>query len=138
MPLKYSFNGNTTPCFLPGLLAAGYKYLTIDDCWAISRDANTGKIVEDPALFPSGMKSVADYVHSKGLKFGIYSNAGRETCMKRPGSLYYENQDVQTYDAWGVDFLKYDTCNTGGAKYPDRYICGFGGGKGGVRSGTNV
>lgn len=68
------------------------------------------------------MKAVADYVKSKGLKFGIYSNAGKLTCMKRPGSLGYENIDVQTYDSWGVDFLKYDTCNTAGAKYPDRYI----------------
>ncbi|KAI9007784.1 alpha-galactosidase [Hyaloraphidium curvatum] len=105
-----------------GLLAAGYQYLVIDDCWAISRDPDTDRIVEDPALFPSGMKATADYVRSKGLKFGIYSNAGRQTCMKRPGSLYYEDIDVRTYDSWGVDFLKYDTCNLGGAKYPDRYI----------------
>jgi alpha-galactosidase len=95
-----------------GMLAAGYKYLVIDDCWHGARDAN-GNIQPDPQRFPSGIKALADYVHSKGLKFGIYSDAGLLTCAKRPGSRGYEFQDAAQYARWGVDYLKYDWCNTG-------------------------
>ena len=92
-----------------GLKDAGYVYVNVDDCWAHSRDAQ-GFIIEDPVSFPSGMKALADYVHSKGLKFGVYSDAGLMTCAGRPGSLGYETQDAQRYASWGVDYLKYDNC----------------------------
>ncbi len=94
-----------------GMKAAGYQYIVIDDCWQVKRDAN-GNIVPDPKRFPSGMKALADYVHSKGLKFGLYSDAGTATCQNRPGSRGYEFQDARQYAAWGVDYLKYDWCNT--------------------------
>jgi alpha-galactosidase len=94
-----------------GMKDAGYQYVVIDDCWQVSRDPD-GNIVPDPQRFPSGMKALADYVHSKGLKFGLYSDAGTGTCQKRPGSRGYEFQDARQYAAWGVDYLKYDWCNT--------------------------
>jgi alpha-galactosidase len=93
-----------------GLKDAGYQYLVIDDCWQVSRDTD-GNIVPDPQHFQSGIKALADYVHSKGLKFGIYSDAGTGTCQNRPGSRGYEFQDARQYAAWGVDYLKYDWCN---------------------------
>ncbi len=94
-----------------GMKDAGYEYIVIDDCWQVKRDAN-GNIIPDPERFPSGMKALADYVHSKGLKFGLYSDAGTGTCQNRPGSRGYEFQDARQYAAWGVDYLKYDWCNT--------------------------
>jgi alpha-galactosidase len=94
-----------------GMKAAGYQYVNIDDCWHGTRDS-LGFIRPDPDRFPSGMKALADYVHSKGLKLGIYSDAGSKTCAKRPGSRGYENQDAETYARWGIDYLKYDWCNT--------------------------
>ena len=94
-----------------GMRDAGYVYLVIDDCWQISRDEQ-GNIQPDPQRFPSGMKSLADYVHAKGLKFGLYSDAGTLTCQKRPGSRGYEFQDARQYAAWEVDYLKYDWCST--------------------------
>jgi len=93
-----------------GMKDAGYRYVVIDDCWQVKRDGN-GVIVADPERFPSGIKSLADYVHSKGLLFGIYSDAGAKTCAGRPGSRGHEYQDAITYAAWGVDYLKYDWCN---------------------------
>jgi alpha-galactosidase len=90
---------------------AGYEYIIIDDCWQIGRD-NNGNIIPDPARFPSGMKALGDYIHSKGLKFGIYSDAGTKTCQRRPGSRGYEFQDARTYASWGVDYIKYDWCYT--------------------------
>jgi len=93
-----------------GLAAAGYEYVNLDDCWQLSRDNTTGEIQADPQAFPSGIKALADYVHSKNLKFGLYSDAGLYTCQKRPGGLYHEEQDAQTYAKWGVDYLKYDNC----------------------------
>lgn len=95
-----------------GLAEAGYRYLVIDDCWQIGRDS-AGNILPDPARFPSGIRKLSDYVHSKGLKFGIYSDAGTATCQGRPGSRGYEFQDARTYASWGVDYLKYDWCNHG-------------------------
>ncbi len=95
-----------------GMRDAGYEYLVIDDCWQVSRDKE-GNIIPDPKRFASGMKALADYVHSKGLKFGVYSDAGTGTCQNRPGSRGYEFQDARQYAAWGVDYLKYDWCNTG-------------------------
>jgi len=103
-----------------GLRDAGYVHLNIDDCWHGSRDAE-GFIHPDPARFPNGLEAVADYVHSKGLKLGIYSDAGTETCGKRPGSLGYEEKDAQQYARWGIDYLKYDWCNTEGLKAPEAY-----------------
>jgi alpha-galactosidase len=96
-----------------GMLNAGYEYIVIDDCWQVSRDS-AGNIVTDPERFPSGMKALADYIHSKGLKFGLYSCAGSGTCQGRPGSRGYQFQDANQYAAWGVDYLKYDWCNDEG------------------------
>ncbi|MEN3335156.1 MAG: alpha-galactosidase [Blastocatellia bacterium] len=95
-----------------GMRDAGYQYIVIDDCWQIDRDAQ-GNIIADPKRFPSGMKALADYIHAKGLKFGVYSDAGTLTCQKRPGSRGYEFQDARQYAAWEVDYLKYDWCSTG-------------------------
>jgi alpha-galactosidase len=94
-----------------GMKDAGYQYVVIDDCWQVERDAS-GNIVADVKHFPAGIKALADYVHSRGLRFGIYSDAGSMTCAKRPGSLGHEYQDALQYAAWGVDYLKYDWCNT--------------------------
>ncbi len=95
-----------------GLRDAGYQYVVIDDCWSLrERDPTTHEIVPDPAKFPQGMKAVADYVHSKGLKFGMYSCAGVRTCADYPGSFDHEFLDARTFARWGVDFLKYDYCD---------------------------
>ena len=94
-----------------GLRDAGYIYINIDDCWHGQRDAD-GFIQVDTKKFPNGMKALADYVHAKGLKLGIYSDAGTETCGGMPGSLGHEYQDALQYARWGVDYLKYDWCNT--------------------------
>lgn len=103
-----------------GVKDAGYEFLVIDDCWHGKRDAN-GFITADPLKFPSGIKALSDYVHSKGLKFGIYSDAGRLTCGGRPGSQGHEYQDALTYSRWGVDYLKYDWCNTGSRNAEEAY-----------------
>ena len=94
-----------------GMKDAGYQYIVIDDCWQVERDSSAN-IVPDAKNFPSGIKALADYVHSRGLKFGIYSDAGSMTCAKRPGSLGHEYQDALRYASWDVDYLKYDWCNT--------------------------
>ena len=94
-----------------GYRKAGYEYLVIDDCWSLRERGKDGRIVPDPEKFPHGMKAVADYVHSKGLKFGMYSCAGVRTCAGYPGSYDHEFVDAQTFADWGVDFLKYDFCN---------------------------
>lgn len=86
-----------------GLLAAGYKYLNLDDGWCVGRDAATGVLLPDPKLFPAGIKAVADYVHSKGLLFGIYTARGSTTCLGRPGADGHEVLDAATFAAWGVD-----------------------------------
>jgi len=102
-----------------GLKAAGYEYVNIDDCWMThERDAQTGRLVPDPQKFPEGIKGVADYVHAKGLKLGIYESAGSETCAHYPGSLGHEDVDAQSFADWGVDYLKYDNCGDKGS-YPD-------------------
>ncbi len=93
-----------------GLLDAGYEYLVIDDCWSLPQRDKEGKLVADPKKFPSGMKALSDYIHSKGLKFGMYSCAGTMTCAARPGSYDHEFTDAATFAEWGVDFLKYDYC----------------------------
>ena len=101
-----------------GFLDAGYEYLVIDDCWSLRERDEKGYLVADPEKFPNGMKAVADYVHSKGLKFGMYSCAGVRTCAGYPSSFDHEFQDAQTFADWGVDFLKYDYCN-----FPDSADC---------------
>lgn len=93
-----------------GYKDAGYEYVVIDDCWSLKQRDDNGYLVPDPEKFPNGMKAVADYVHSLGLKFGIYSCAGTHTCAGYPGSFEHEFQDAETFAAWGVDFLKYDYC----------------------------
>jgi alpha-galactosidase len=103
-----------------GMRDAGYRYLVIDDCWQVARDG-AGRIVPDPQRFPSGMKALADYVHGQGLAFGLYSDAGSGTCQKRPGSKDHEAIDATTYAGWGVDYLKYDWCNTEGQDPHEAY-----------------
>ena len=96
-----------------GLKEAGYEYIVLDDGWmSRERDVN-GDLVADPEKFPGGMKALADYVHSKGLKFGLYGDAGTKTCAGYPGNRGYEFRDAKKYAEWGVDFLKYDWCSTG-------------------------
>jgi alpha-galactosidase len=104
-----------------GMKAAGYQYIVIDDCWHGERD-NLGFIQPDPERFPSGMKALGDYIHSKGLKFGIYSDAGWKTCAGKPGSRGHEYQDAMKYTEWGVDYLKYDWCNTEGLNAQGAYL----------------
>lgn len=96
-----------------GMKDAGYEYVVIDGCWQGERDSQ-GFIRPDRQRFPSGMKAVGDYIHAKGLKFGIYSDAGALTCGRHPGSRGHEYQDAQTFASWGVDYLKYDWCFTEG------------------------
>lgn len=103
-----------------GMKDAGYEYINIDDCWQLGRNEE-GLIIIDSVKFPSGIKTLADYIHSKGLKFGIYSDAGTHTCGGRPGSKGFEYIDAQTYAEWGVDYLKYDWCNTKGQSPIESY-----------------
>jgi alpha-galactosidase len=93
-----------------GLAQAGYRYVNIDDCWAMRDRGPDGRLVADPVKFPSGIKSLADYVHGKGLKLGIYGDAGTKTCAGYPGSLGTEDLDARTWADWGIDYLKYDNC----------------------------
>lgn len=95
-----------------GLKAAGYEFIVIDDGWMAKERDKEGYLVPDPQKFPNGIKSVVDYVHARGLKFGIYNCAGSKTCGGYPGSRGHEYQDALTYASWGVDYLKYDWCNT--------------------------
>jgi alpha-galactosidase len=104
-----------------GMKEAGYRYVVIDDCWHGQRDS-LGFIHPDPERFPSGIKALADYIHSLDLKFGIYSDAGWKTCGGRPGSRGHEYQDALQYAEWGVDYLKYDWCNTEGLKAEGAYL----------------
>ena len=104
-----------------GMRDAGYVYIVIDDCWsAKQRDAN-GNLVADPVKFPNGMKALADYLHERGFKLGLYSCAGPRTCADYPGSWGHEFQDARMFASWGIDYLKYDWCNTGTANAPDAY-----------------
>lgn len=93
-----------------GYKDAGYKYVIIDDCWSLKERVD-GKLVPDPNLFPHGMKYIADYIHSKGLLFGMYSCAGFCTCAGYPSSYGHEFEDAKQFAEWGVDYLKYDYCN---------------------------
>lgn len=105
-----------------GLSKLGYTYVNIDDCWAELNRDNKGNLVGKKSTFPSGIKALADYVHSKGLKLGIYSDAGYFTCSKQmPGSLGHEFQDAKTFASWGIDYLKYDNCYNDESKPTVRY-----------------
>ncbi|WP_328593174.1 NPCBM/NEW2 domain-containing protein [Lentzea tibetensis] len=106
-----------------GLKEAGYQYVNVDDCWAdAERDPATGRLRNHPTKFPSGIKALGDYIHSKGLKFGIYTSAGTQTCAKTmPGGLDHEEIDAQTFADWGVDYLKYDNCNNQNRPFLERY-----------------
>ncbi|XP_039018245.1 alpha-galactosidase-like [Hibiscus syriacus] len=105
-----------------GLAAVGYTYINLDDCWGELNRDSLGNLVPKGSTFPSGMKALADYVHSKGLKLGIYSDAGTQTCSQTmPGSLGHEEQDAKTFASWGVDYLKYDNCENTGASPKERY-----------------
>jgi alpha-galactosidase len=97
-----------------GMLAAGYRYLNIDDCWEAQARNAAGDLVADSVRFPSGMKTLVDYIHSKGLKAGIYSSGGTGTCQRRPASLDHESADARRFAEWGFDYLKYDNCNAQG------------------------
>jgi len=103
-----------------GFKDLGYTYLNLDDCWQVSRNSS-GYIIEDKKAFPSGIPALVDYIHSLGLKFGLYSDAGTNTCGGRPGSLGYEVEDAKQYAAWKVDYLKYDNCYNNNLPDINRY-----------------
>ncbi|KAB2063061.1 hypothetical protein ES319_A10G191800v1 [Gossypium barbadense] len=104
-----------------GLADLGYVYVNIDDCWSAATRNLKGQLVPDPKTFPSGIKALSDYVHGKGLKLGIYGDAGAFTCKVRPGSLFHETGDAQLFADWGVDYLKYDNCFNLGIDPKKRY-----------------
>lgn len=104
-----------------GLASLGYNYVNLDDCWQASTRDSAGFIQADSTRFPSGLKSLGDYIHAKGLKFGIYSSAGFKTCQAFPASLGLEEVDAASYAAWGVDYLKYDNCYQDNGLPPKRY-----------------
>ncbi|HKD42046.1 MAG TPA: NEW3 domain-containing protein [Myxococcaceae bacterium] len=107
-----------------GMREAGYEFVNIDDCWAVPERDSDGNLVPNAAKFPNGIQAVADYVHARGLKFGIYATAGTHTCNRAdgfPGSLGHEAQDAALFASWGVDYLKYDNCNNQGIPAVERY-----------------
>ncbi|WP_406471555.1 glycoside hydrolase family 27 protein [Streptomyces sp. NBC_01615] len=104
-----------------GLKDAGYQYVNIDDCWMASARNSAGQLVPDPAKFPDGISGTAAYIHSKGLKLGIYESAGTATCQGFPGSLGHEQTDADSFASWGVDYLKYDNCNHQNVPDQQRY-----------------
>lgn len=103
-----------------GLAKLGYGYVNIDDCWMEKQRNRAGELVANPKLFPQGMKWLGAYIHSKGLKFGIYEDAGYMTCQKAPGMYGHIEQDVKTFASWGVDYLKLDYCYAPMDKYPGK------------------
>ncbi len=104
-----------------GMKDAGYTYLVLDDGWMAMERDSLGNLVPDPKKFPHGLKAVVDYVHAKGLKFGLYNCAGTLTCAKYPGTRGYEYQDARNYAAWNIDYLKFDWCNTAGINAKEAY-----------------
>ncbi|XP_068596550.1 alpha-galactosidase A [Brachionichthys hirsutus] len=103
-----------------GWKEAGYEYVCIDDCWPSHQRDARGHLQAHPARFPGGIKKLADYVHSKGLKLGIYADVGKQTCAGYPGSLGHYETDAQTFADWDVDLLKFDGC------FMDRSLLGEG------------
>jgi len=105
-----------------GMKDAGYQYVVVDAGWKNKTRDSSGKLVADPSKFPSGMKALADYVHSRGLKFGIYTDAGTEDCDGAgPGSAGFESLDAATFAEWGVDFVKEDWCKSDGLNARSAY-----------------
>jgi len=105
-----------------GMKDAGYNYLVLDDGWmSMERDPKTGDLIADPEKFPHGMKAVSDYVHSKGLKFGLYNCAGTKTCAGYPGTRGYEYQDARLYASFEIDYLKFDWCSSEGLNAKEAY-----------------
>ena len=104
-----------------GMKDAGYEYLVLDDGWMAMQRDSAGNLVPDPKKFPNGMKALVDYVHSKGLKFGLYNCAGTKTCAGYPGTRGYEYQDARFYASLGIDYLKFDWCNTEGINAKEAY-----------------
>jgi len=93
-----------------GMREAGYTYLVLDDAWMAKERDKDGRLVADPKKFPNGMKAIGDYIHSKGLKYGIYQDRGKMTCQQLPGSFGHERIDMETFAQWGVDYIKMDSC----------------------------
>ena len=104
-----------------GMRDAGYIYVNLDDGWSTKERRLSGNLVADPVRFPNGMKALADYLHQRGFKFGIYNCAGTMTCAGYPGGRDHEEQDAKMYASWGVDYLKYDWCHSEGLKAPEAY-----------------
>jgi len=104
-----------------GMKDAGYEYIVLDDGWEAKERDKNGKIIPDPKRFPSGMKALGDYIHSKGFKFGIHNDAGNRTCADYPGGRGHEFEDARAYASWGVDYIKYDWCNTGTANAEETF-----------------
>ncbi len=104
-----------------GMAAAGYNYIVLDDGWMAKERDKDGNLVPDPVKFPNGMKALIDYVHAKGLKFGLYNCAGTKTCAGYPGTRGYEYQDARFYANLNIDYLKYDWCNTQGINAKEAY-----------------
>ncbi|QDS73740.1 hypothetical protein FKW77_004773 [Venturia effusa] len=107
-----------------GLKAVGYHFVTVDCGWTVPKRSASGTLMPNPARFPSGYPALSDFIHSLGLGFGVYSDAGVKTCMvgepQQAGSLFHEQQDAKTFASWGADLLKYDNCFSETAKgYPD-------------------
>ena len=105
-----------------GMRDRGYTYVNLDDCWMTRNRDAAGNLVADPAKFPSGLKALGDYIHARGMKFGIYESAGTETCQHYPGSLGHEQTDANSYASWGVDYLKYDNCGSPGGETQQDYV----------------
>ncbi|GAA4842016.1 hypothetical protein GCM10023201_35270 [Actinomycetospora corticicola] len=106
-----------------GLRDRGYRYVNLDDCWAAPRRDASGRLVGDPVRFPHGIAALADYVHARGLRLGLYTSAGTATCDPRgfPASLGHETADAASFAAWGVDYVKEDDCSTAGTDAIARY-----------------
>ncbi len=104
-----------------GMKDAGYEYIILDDGWMAKERDSAGNLVPDPEKFPHGMKALIDYVHSKGLKFGLYNCAGTKTCAGYPGTRGYEYQDARFYASLGIDYLKFDWCYTDGINAKEAY-----------------
>jgi alpha-galactosidase len=104
-----------------GMKDAGYTYIVLDDGWMAKERDKEGNLIADPKKFPSGMKALAEYIHAKGLKFGLYNCAGTRTCADYPGTRGYEYQDARMYAAIGIDYLKFDWCNTNGINAKEAY-----------------
>jgi hypothetical protein len=104
-----------------GMKAAGYRYVNLDDCWMAARRDLNGNLVPDPTRFPSGMLALASYIHSLGLRIGLYEDVGTATCQERPGSYGHYQQDADTFASWGIDYIKMDWCNNTGLDPKTQY-----------------